>query len=178
MTHRDVFELFLDLAVDADDTGPIAYSMMKDFVAAAMARGEWLNEFDRAVIGQEISGEDYRILRQALEKAFPDAHRQSEQIVAVLDEHLSFPFHPIKYLIEDESSIVAANNLCVARIRDGRPTWITPRVSWDGIMLHGIRDGVIEGEWCQPFGGDPDLWFPLKIALDDGRIVEGKVIGF
>ena len=67
---------------------------------------------------------------------------------------------------EAENAVLAASAselLCFAR--DGRLAWRAGNLGLDGVVVHRIRDGVIEGdgEWDPPGG-----WRPFRLRLDSG----------
>jgi hypothetical protein len=51
--------------------------------------------------------------------------------------------------------------------RDGIIKWVSPVVGIDGVVVNGIKDGVIsgEGEWDPPGG-----WKPFRLNLESGEL--------
>jgi hypothetical protein len=75
--------------------------------------------------------------------------------------------HPV-----DEHLVVASAERLHCFNCEGNPIWQSERLGLDGVVVHRIDDGIIEGEgqWeCPPFGDDErGDWRPFRIELASG----------
>jgi hypothetical protein len=71
------------------------------------------------------------------------------------------------YALDD--CLLVASAECLLRLEeDGRMTWKTTPLGIDGVVIHRIADGIVEGEgeWDPPGG-----WRPFRIRLGPGLLV-------
>lgn len=73
--------------------------------------------------------------------------------------------------IDDDCLLIASSTELIRIDAQARETWRCAGLAVDGVLVHNVAEGVIEGsgEWDPPGG-----WQPFRIALDTGTPIAGE----
>jgi hypothetical protein len=153
-----------------------ACARLKTLINDALDQGEWHDDFDIAVTRGELGHYECAELWDVVRQVYPETIKRMAANVAWVRTRWGPALdvgYRIKWLVADDESLVVTEGLCVARLTEGAPLWVTKRISWDGIYLAKIAGGEILGEWYCPTATADD-WCPLRIAFTDGALLEGE----
>lgn len=151
---------------------------LKVFINDALDSGEYYDGFEivfqKGPLYYQAHAELYESFTKAYAEQIPDLI-QFEQLV---DKHLPQScMTGIEWLVTEEGEIVASDELRVAKFKDNQLVWVTNRISWDGIKLLTIDDGVVIGQWYD-VTNSVEPWQPLKLSLSDGKLMQGEIFPF
>jgi hypothetical protein len=151
---------------------------LMEFANKALAREENHEGFEFASVSGALKGEMDEYAGTTVFAAFQHAYAgmipdmgKIMQIIASLPQGDA----NIGWLVSAAGDIVVANTMHVAMIKHDQLAWVTGRVSWDGIRLDSLSETQVLGQWNALYPED-DPWMPLRIALNDGRLIEGQNI--
>lgn len=151
---------------------------LKAFINKALDEGEYFDGFEIVIQIGELDYQAYDELCASFQAAYSDCLPNLDSIKNIIDSYLPQSyFSNIVWIVSDEGEIVVSDGLRVAKIADNNLSWVTKRVSWDGIKLFSIENGIIVGEWYSPIN-DEKPWGSLKITLRNGTLIEGEVIEY
>jgi hypothetical protein len=152
--------------------------LLKAAVNAALDYGEWHDDFDIAVTGPDLDDEEARQLLAAVLDAYPEWVLDVSNLNAVIDRHLpQAALTDIAWIIGPDYALVLTDSLRVAKVQAGCLSWVTNRISWDGIVLERIEDDVVFGSWYDAMRTNTE-WQPFQLSYTDGRLLHGEVIEF
>jgi hypothetical protein len=148
--------------------------LLKEKVNAALDDGEWHENFDIAVTGTDLGDQEAQELLKAVVRAYPDYALDLDELWKCFSQHLpQAAFSSIEWLIGPDCALVITDSLRVAKITTDDLVWVTPRISWDGVILDRVEEGVVFGSW-DALGE----WRPLRLRYSDGKLLEGEQIKF
>lgn len=150
--------------------------MLQRVVDKALNNGEWHDGFDVAVKKGDLDYYECKELFDIVKRTYPiiNLEKLKSQIAHYLPQT---KISSIEWLVAEDGSLIVTDSLRVARFMLDSLIWVTKRISWDGIKLIRIADGVIEGEWYD-VTNSKQQWQPLRLSLNDGVLLEGQVIEF
>ena len=174
MTCKDI--LSIQMSQMSFQYGTLWKKLLKEAVNAALDAGEWHDDFDIAVTPNDLDDDDALKLLDSVLNAYPDAVLDVRSLDAVIEENLpQAGFTSVSWLVGPDCALVMTDSLRVAKFKDGQLSWVTERISWDGIELDRVEEGVVFGSWYDVMR-DGAEWQPLQLSYADGTLLQGKVI--
>ena len=79
------------------------------------------------------------------------------------------------WIVDEGGAFALTDSLRVARFDRASIVWCTPRISWDGIRLDSIEDGLLQGRaWHLSDSVTPDA--PFTLNFQTGVILKGEAV--
>jgi hypothetical protein len=151
---------------------------LKAFINKALDSGEYFDGFEIAIQKEPLDYQAYEELLGSFTKVYGDYIPNIEHFEELADKHLPQScFSNLVWLVTEEGEIIASDGLRVANFKNDQVVWVTKRISWDGISLSSIENGIIVGEWYDATNSE-NPWGTLKLSLSDGKLLQGEVIEY
>ena len=151
------------------------HAALKNFINNALDSSDYYDGFEIALQKGPLDYQAYDELFESFTKAYSEQIPDLIEFEQLVDKHLPQScLSGIEWLVTDENEIVASDDLRVAKFKDDQLIWVTDRISWDGIKLMAIDDGVVIGQWYDVTNSE-EPWQSLKLSLSDGKLMQGEI---
>ncbi|MGB1072096.1 MAG: hypothetical protein ACPG1Z_10550 [Planctomycetota bacterium] len=144
--------------------------LLVEWVNTALDAGEWHEHFDLAVGAVNDDDAAMQTLLESVLKARPEAALDFDLLDHGFFEK-RWEASRLRFWLMDDLALISCNNYAVIKFENSRVVWVTKQVSWDGIQINGVEDGLLLGEWSDKFDAT-QRWKPLKINYETGAVVE------
>ncbi|GAA5496455.1 hypothetical protein Rhal01_02639 [Rubritalea halochordaticola] len=171
MEKRDIIDLQLQRHFGSSYKSKLK---LQALVNEELNAGVWKDGYELAACTKELSQEDAEQLLEIVLKQFPE-YRMGKEFLDSVDVILpQCSLTRINWLVADNGTAVLTDGLRVAAYRGTELLWVTPRISYDGIILKDIHNNQVTGtsEWL----GSDDPTAPFVIELTTGQLLEGEIV--
>ena len=173
MSPRDIVDVQLDLFFGARFPWK-----MQALVDNELNNGRWLEGYDIAVSPEVIANSEAEELLKIVLDHNPDWRLVEDVLMSLVDEHLPHSqCARLRWIVDEVGSFALTDSLRVARFDMASISWVTSRLSFDGIEFDSLANGILKGRsWLASSSVTPDS--PFKIDFDSGELLEGEVVPY
>jgi hypothetical protein len=171
MKARDVIDIQLEAFFG--DRFPHKIQRLVD---EELNRGHWVDGYDLAVCKGVVSGDDARKLLEIVLGEYPVLRMDEMDLRQEVATNLpQSQLEPVSWIIHESGAFVLSDTLRVARFDGASLTWVSHRISYDGIEFDSLADGKLRGRaWMPSSGTSPDS--PFVFDFETGEMLEGAVV--
>lgn len=171
MTHREIIDVQLEALY-----GFRFPQKIQALVDNELNLGRWLEGYDLAVTKGVATGESASELLRIVLANSPDLRIDLAELeLAVAQELPQSQLADVQWVVDEGGSFALTDSLRVARFDSTSIIWRTPRISWDGIRLDSIENGLLHGRaWYLSKSVSPDA--PFTLNFQTGEIIKGQVV--
>ena len=173
MSPRDIVDVQLDSFFGARFPWK-----MQALVDNELNNGRWLEGYDIAVSPEVIGNSEAEELLKIVLDHNPDWRLVEDVLMSLVDEHLpQSQCARLRWIVDEVGSFALTDSLRVARFDMASISWVTSRLSFDGIEFDSLANGILKGRsWLASSSVNPDS--PFKIDFDSGELLEGEVVPY
>lgn len=149
---------------------------MQSLVDKELNNGRWLDGYDIAVSPEVISNSDAEELLEIVLRDNSEWRLQEDVLMSLVDEYLpQSQGARVGWIVDEVGSFALTDSLRVARFDMVSISWVTPRISFDGIEFDSLIEGRLKGRaWWLGSHETPDS--PFEIDFDTGELLVGQVV--
>ena len=171
MTRQDI----IDVQLEAIFGSRFPYKIQR-LIDVELNEGHWLEGYELAVSRDIICESDARKLLQLVLDQHPalviDPVILRAPVKARLPQSLGAA---MSWIVHRSGAYALTDSLRVARFDGSQMTWLSPRISYDGIEFDSLADNELSGRaWLLGPGDSPDAAFTFE--FDTGRLTQGEAI--
>lgn len=171
MNLRDIVDLQLDSFFGSRFPWKI-----QELVDSELNNGRWLDGYDIAVSSEVISILEAQQLLEIILNESPRFRLDKSVLLPIVDECLPQScMAQVSWIVDEVGSFALSDTLRVARFDMGRLSWVSSRISLDGIEFDSLDGGKLKGRsWLGSNTIKPDS--PFEIDFDSGELLVGEGI--
>ena len=139
-------------------------------------QGRWVEGYDLAVSQEVIRvAEAEQLLEIALSQQ-PELRIDRDALLQSVEECLpQSEIEKVLWIVDESGSYTLTDSLRVARFEGNELIWISPDISYDGIVFDSLVGGQLFGRaWLNYSDESPNS--PFEFDFETGLLLKGKVV--
>ena len=171
MTPRDIVDVQLDSFF-----GSRFPWKMQALIDHELNNGRWADGYDIAVSPEVISTTEAQQLLHIVLAQNPDFKIDEDILTSLVDDYLpQSKGARVSWIVDGLGSYALTDTLRVARFDMVTLSWVSSRISLDGIEFDSLRGGRLKGRtWLGGNTIKPDS--PFEIDFDSGELLVGEAV--
>ena len=170
MTPRVVIDLQLEAL--------FGYNMpnkIQKLIDEEMNQGRWVDGYHLAASPWEIESEDTRKLLEIVLGQYPALRIDGKLLRQIISKQLpaSLGMH-VRWIVHENGAYALTDGLVIARFDGSSVAWVTPRLSFDGIVFESLTGSELHG-YTWPIDSDDQSDCPFTLNFETGEILKGQV---